>query len=259
MVAIRKHVSAPGCDDAPLVDVERGEGQRRIQLVYPYYRNPLMLMHQVGHLTGLKKSVRDNLTVFVVDDGSPVQELNVRSLDPLRERGIGVRAFRITIDVRWNWLAARNLAMCAADDGWCLLTDIDHVVPDETFDLLINGAFDKGTIYRFSRLEQTGQEIPPHPNSWWMTREMFWTVGGYDEALSGHYGTDGEFRRRCVKTAPIRILRAPLTRWEFHLDSSTTAYKRKQPEDRAVQSIVRARGADWAPRVLSFPYKELAL
>jgi glycosyl transferase family 2 len=252
-------VSAPGCDDAPVIDIPITHAPRSIQLIVPYYRNPLMLTKQVNHWMGLPEKVREALTVIIVDDGSPVQRLEPETLSFLKDRGIGVKAYRITVDVRWNWLAARNLAMSKAKDGWCLLTDIDHMVPDATFDTLLKGAFDEDTIYRFSRVEHGGETLKPHPNSWWMTKAMFWKVGGYDEALAGKYGTDGEYRRRCAKTAPIRIMTAPLVRWEFHLDSSTTAYARKQPEDRGVSALVKARGSDWAPKVLSFPYQELPL
>lgn len=88
---------------------------------------------------------------------------------------------------------------------------------------------------------------------------MFWRIGGYDEALSGYYGTDGDYRRRCAATAPIRILRDKLIRHEFFMDSSTTRYLRKQPEDSAVSRIVAQRGNGWKPLTLSFPYREIHL
>lgn len=256
----KPRVSAPGCDDAPVVKADLGLAERPIQLIHPYYENPLRLAWLVNHLMGLSRPVRDALTVLIVDDGSPHRPIVPAALEPLCERGIGVRAWRIKVDVRWNWLAARNIAMHHAKPGWCLLTDIDHTVPAETFTTLLRGRFNPEAIYRFSRRERSGEKINPHPNSWWLTRDMFWRIGGYDEALSGHYGTDGEFRRRAAKTAPIFILEDELERWEFHEDSSTTIYKRKQPEDRAgVAKLVRARGADWQPRHLSFPYEELKI
>jgi hypothetical protein len=92
-----------------------------------------------------------------------------------------------------------------------------------------------------------------------MTRAMFWRVGGYDEALSGHYGTDGDWRRRCAATAPIRLLPLALTRYEFYEDSSTVAYARKRPEDAGKKAIIAKRTRSWRPRVLSFPYEEVPL
>jgi hypothetical protein len=89
---------------------------------------------------------------------------------------------------------------------------------------------------------------------------MFWKVGGYDEALSGHYGSDGDWRKRCAKVAPIQILSDRLIRHEYQDDSSTTRYRRKLPSDTAaVKRIVGARGPGWQPQTLSFDYAEIAL
>jgi len=170
-----------------------------------------------------------------------------------------VRLFQIDVDVRWNWLAARNIGFHHAPAGWCAVTDIDHVIPETTASSLVYGHHDQSVIYGFSRRESTGETIAAHPNSWFLTREMFWRVGGYDETLSGYYGTDGDWRRRLAATAPMEILADRLLRYEYDGDSSTTAYKRKQPEDVAVKQLIAKRKKGWKPKVLSFPYGEIEL
>lgn len=253
-------VSCPGCDDAPKIRTPRLSDLREpITLVVPYYENPMMLAQQCENWALLDPEIKANLNIIIVDDGSQASPLDwsavkLPGLDDLRS----IRLFRILQDVRWNWLAARNLAMAAADDGWCILTDIDHIVSSLGFRVAMQADLDPGLIYRFSRTDPSGQLLKPHPNSWLMTKAMFWEVGGYDEALSGYYGTDGEYRRRCAATARIRIFETPMmTRWEYHLDSSTTHYKRKQPEDRMVSKLIAKRGPDWTPKTLSFPWAEL--
>lgn len=250
----KRRVSAPGCDDAPVVEIPLGVTPRYVTLIVPYYENPMMLAQQIMTWNFYPGRLRDNLSVIVVDDGS--QRTQAETVIRGRHRLFPLRLFRIDVDVRWNWLAARNLGMFRAAEGWCVLTDMDHELPERTLETLIYGEFDAGTVYRFSRAEN-GTAIPPHPNSWFMTKESFWTIGGYDEALSGHYGTDGEYRRRVAKAFPIRIMTDHLVRHEFVLDASTTNYKRKQPEDRAVQAMVASRGPDWKPKTLSFPWREI--
>jgi hypothetical protein len=255
---IRRRVSAPGCDDAPIVTVQRHVSPRLLTFIYPYYENPKMLAYQVGNWNSYPVSLRDNLRVVIVDDGSPDSPAAtvLRQIRP----AVPVDLYRIDVDVRWNWLAARNLGVDRTSDGWLLLTDMDHVVPAETLETAIYGMLDPGIVYRFSRREHDGTPVGPHPNSWLMTRAMFWKIGGYDETLSGHYGTDGEYRRRAAKTAPIRILRDKLVRHEFMFDASTTRYKRKQPEDvAAVPRLVMARTPDWKPKLLSFPWRHVPL
>lgn len=250
-------VSAPGCDDAPLVTVPAASVSKPVTLIMPYYENPSTLATHVLRWWAWPALVRSRMRAIIVDDGSPEKPAE----DVLR--GVAfpfpVRLLRLEVDIRWNWLAARNLGFSQAEDGWCAVTDIDHHMPGRTALALITGDHQPNIIYRFSRREHTGEAIPPHPNSWFLTKRMFWKVGGHDEALSGHYGTDGEYRRRAARTAPIRILADELIREEFVRDSSTTRYQRKQPVDRAVSVIVAARGPDWRPKVLSFPWHEVPL
>jgi hypothetical protein len=249
-------MGAPGCDDAPYVDVPLGVRSKRVNMIYPYYENPTFLKKQFdGWKRFVWKGVAEHLSVFVVDDGSP----NAPAEPVLRNAMRGVRLFRVEVDIRWNWIAARNIGAHHASDDWLLLTDMDHVVEEEVLHNLIWGTHDPFTIYRFSRRESNGKHIHPHPNSWFMTKRMFWRIGGYDEALSGHYGTDGEYRRRCAATAPVRILNDMLVRHEYEGDSSTTHYLRKQPQDAAVKRMIRARGSKWRPRTMTFPYHEVKL
>lgn len=243
------------CERFPHVSVERGD-PKPLTLIYPYYENPQFLRHQVGVWRSYPADLRRYLELVLVDDGSPKHPLGM-SLGPVGD--LDVRVFRIELDVRWNWIAARNIGFRHADTEWCLVTDMDHVVSTETLDACIHSKHDSGVIYGFSRQEHTGSSIAPHPNSWLMTKRMFWRVGGYDEALSGHYGTDGDWRRRCRAVAPIHILEDRLVRHEYQGDSSTTAYQRKQPQDAEVSRIIRRRGKGWKPKVLTFPYHEVLL
>lgn len=248
-------MGAPGFDDAPLVRVPRCDG-RPLTFVYPYYRNPQFLGAQVRLWSSYAVELRALLAAIIVDDGSP----DFPASDVLRGLALPfrVRLFRIEIDVRWNWLAARNIGMHHAH-GWCLLTDMDHMVPAETAEALTHELHDPHVIYRLLRRESTGARIHPHPNSMLMTRETFWRVGGYDEALSGFYGTDGDWRRRCARTARVRTLAHYLERHEYEGDSSTQNYLRKQPEDAGKKAILARRGPGWRPRTLSFPFHEVAL
>lgn len=234
----------------PAVTVPADDTPKPVTLIVPYYQNAKFLETQAAVWRTYPKGV----SIVVVDDGSPEPARIPSGLDAV------VRLFRIEQDVPWNWLAARNIGAHHAADGWLLLTDMDHVVPVETMCAVLHGQHDPKVVYGFLRREHTGAEIPPHSASFLMTRQMFWTIGGYDEALSGHYGTDGIYRKEIRKHAPIQILSDVLVRYEFVDDSSTSAYQRKMPKDTAeIQRLVAARPRAWTPRVLSFPYHEVTL
>lgn len=239
----------------PLVSVPLMETPKAVTIVLPFYRNSQFVRRQLAQWATFPHETASHLRAVIVDDGSPEP-----LADALRDlsRPFPVRTFRIEEDRRWNWIAARNIGAHHAETDWLLLTDMDHVIPAETAKAVVFGAHDVKTIYGFSRQESTGKTLAPHPNSWLMTKALFWTIGGYDETLSGFYGTDGDYRRRCAQVAPIKILRDVLVRHEYDGDSSTSSYLRKQPEDAAVKKLIAQRGSHWRPKVLSFPYHEVA-
>lgn len=239
---------------------------RMLTLVLPYYENPTMLQRQLEHLGALPEDIRAHLTLIVVDDGSPEFPaddivVGARAALPPAEGGLAAfQAYRIEVDVRWNWLAARNIGVHEGPDGWFLLTDIDHLLPEATARRIIEGELNAKNTYRFSRVDAPDlTPYKPHPNSWLLTKKRFDAIGGYDERFSGYYGTDGEFRDRVAKNSrEIVLLPEPLIRVprEVVADASTTKYGRKEQQDgegvtRIRKEIARQGGPT---RRLSFPY-----
>ncbi|AGH31372.1 hypothetical protein TVVG_00023 [Tetraselmis viridis virus SI1] len=218
-----------------------------LSLITPYYLNPGMLQLQYEHVLSLPDKIKDRLEFIVVDDCSP----ETPAIDVPRPRELGALAgfglYRLKEDIRWNWIACRNLAARQAAGTWLLMTDIDHLVSEEALAFALSDEPDPNEIYRFSRVNAPDLDpYKPHPNTWLMTREMFWDrVGGYDERFSGFYGSDSEFRERCHDAIGHEsILRPePIIRYsrEVQPDASTTTYLRKQPEDRAGVKAARKR------------------
>lgn len=225
-------------------------------LVMAYYENPDMLREQYRVLAALPDKLRDLLHVVIVDDGSPRSPAFVEDL-----RGIGLQLYRMKKDVRWNQDACRNIGVRHAETGWVLLTDIDHIVPEKTWDTVLSRDWDPQLAYYFARVSAPDlQPYKVHPNTWYMTRQKFDEIGGYDERFAGYYGTDSDFRDRLlkavVKTPMIKenIIRVPRTQIA---DASTTTYLRKQPEDReAIHRIKeeRAQIEDWKTLRYRFEY-----
>ena len=233
---------------------------RRVTLCVPYYLNAGMLREQLARIAELPRKLLDLIAVIVVDDGSPDGDAQGRDI------GCPLSIYKIGVDIRWNQDAARNIAAEHAETQWLLLTDIDHLVPEPTWERILIRKLDKMTVYRFSRetLEPDGTITPykPHPNSWLMTRAVYELVGGYDERFAGFYGTDAEFRDRVAAAAPIAMLPDTLIRVprETIPDASTTTYLRKQPQDGEGMRRVRAERAlltEWKPKRLSFPYRKI--
>lgn len=250
---------------------------RQLTIVFPFYMNLGMLSEQQRVWMDYPADLRARLHVVVVDDCSPKGKRPGRK--SLTATGLAsLRLYRLTEKKRWNWLACRNLGAEVATTEWLLLTDIDHVVPVSTLDRLLNGPLDARSVYRFGRVTAV-QRWPydvtaaptykPHNDSWLLTRALFFDdrVGGYDERLSGCYGTSGEFKDRLFAAMDAHVLLPDvLVRYprEVIPDASTlpTVYTRKNDPvndaDLTMRKEARARLKHWRPLRLTVPYEQVS-
>lgn len=245
-----------------------------ISLVMPFYLNRSMLELQMREWLRWSPKAKAQIEIIIVDDGSPDPALDV-ALPGLREcdRPV-ISIYRVTEDRPWHQHAARNLGAHVAQSPWLLLTDMDHVLTAHYADALLKrlARLDPGTAYFLHRIEaSTGlptlgrDDTPkPHPNSFVMTRDLYWQAGGYDEDFCGIYGTDGLFKSRLFTVAERGFLKhVALTRYwrDIVPDASTTTMPRKEgrkPGDKeAVMIRKRAEGREGQITTLNFPWERV--
>jgi hypothetical protein len=215
--------------------------------------------------------IREQFKVIIIDDGSPTAP----AIDvPCPANLLPISIYRVTEDRPWHQHAARNLGAHVADEGWLLLTDMDHLLTADAADALLRrlDKMDDETVYTLHRVEaDTGEPTigkdgrpKPHPNSFVLTRELYWKIGGYDEDFCGVYGTDGMFRQRAFHVGRRgHLKRVALTRYWRGLvsDASTTTLPRKEGRDEgAKKAIMRAkweRGEEHEVKVLQFEWERV--
>ncbi len=182
-----------------------------ISLVFAYYENSSMLELQWKEIAKYPASLKHEIEVIVVDDCSPATPASEVAMPQNLPRH---SIFRLDRDVRWNQDAARNIGAHEALSPWLLLTDMDHVVPKETLAQLVTMDKDPSVFYTFSRIKfATGDRREPHPNSYFMTKELYWAIGGHDEDFAGIYGKDFLFRKRAHRfTDEVMLHDAPIAR-----------------------------------------------
>lgn len=226
--------------------------------------------------------LRKQLHVIVVDDCSP-KDGRPAPKDFWIEGLASIRFYRLLEKKRWNWLACRNIGALKATSDWLLLTDIDHGLPVETLERIVAGKLDDRSAYRFKRIVAPSpwkydtskcSSWKPHNDSWLMTRQLFYFddgqkfVRGYDERLSGCYGTSGEFKDRVASVARTLVeLNEVLIRYprEIIADASTppSIYARKNnPEnddDLARRKARRALLGNWRPLHHQTPWEAVPL
>lgn len=168
-----------------------------VTIVLAYYENPGMLAFQWRYVANFDADVKANVEIIVVDDASrshPAAEI-------ARPKDLPAHSiYRIRHDVRWNQDAARNIGAHEARGKWLLLTDIDHVVPQQTIRSLMQMVKNDDAFYSLARVKFDDQSPrESHPNSYFMTRALYWKIGGHDEDFAGIYGKDFLFRKRAQR------------------------------------------------------------
>lgn len=230
-----------------------------LTFVMAYYNNPAMLSKQYELWKSYPDELKRRVDFVIVDDGS--QE--PAHLVPCPE-GLSVSIYRIKIDIPWNQDGARNLGCSEAKGPWLFMTDMDHMLPVKSLEYLLSAPMNSHNVYTFNRVEHADGSLvrdkkgkpKPHPNTYLMTKQMYWDVGGYDEYFRGLYGTDGMFFKRIAQRATIRHLSnvniARVTRDEVS-DADTRNLKRK--EDRPPTFLVdakkrKAADPEWADQLM---------
>jgi hypothetical protein len=187
-------------------------------LIVPYYDQPDMLTKQIAEWNCYPPGI----SVILVDDGSPTPAapiaLEHASVDLLKR----LRVLRINVDIPWNRGGARNLGATACKTRWMVHVDIDHVLPFEVTEKLLDTQIDPARWYRFNR-HRMGQAdatrrkdkidpyadygaIHPHIDSYAIARDLYWRVGGYDEDYSGCLGGGTPFLRRLEDLAKTPLI-----------------------------------------------------
>lgn len=196
-------------------------------IAMPYFENAGILALHVETWQQYPADIRNTMVVLIADDGSPRSPAVVPD-----DVDIDIRIYRIGVNKPWNQTGARNLAMHVAPEGWVLVTDIDHVLSVESAIALCALRAEDGRYYVPSRRLPNGAPYKRHPNSYYLTREMYWRTGGCDEDFSGCYGSDSTFRRAIAQEGTRVDIDIPLTLYgrDAIPDASTTDWGRKDSE-----------------------------
>lgn len=189
----------------------------------------------------LNDFVEDNIDyvdhLIIVDDGSEPSKRASLYLDKHSK----ISLYEVTKDVGFNSHGCRNLIMKECWTYWCVLLDIDRkfIVPDldwHNIRLLIDtGLYDdcffsfavhckpsltknKNDIMypEFDPNDQKWKKISS-PNDLLINKDIFWSVGGYDEECIGFRYGDREFHHQanvlwdwsCIMDAELKFTRGP--------------------------------------------------
>lgn len=205
-----------------------------LTLCLAFYRNQGMLAEQYRVWSEYPNDLKAQVQAIVIDDGSPEPAIDVP-----RPAGLPALTIGRLADVDdpftppWRQDAARNRAAHEAEGEWLFLSDMDHVLPEESLRTLLDLCTTGPDVVYTSFLRLDAPDLTPkmkngarhpHPNTYVMSKAQYWHLGGYDERLCGIYGTDGPFRRKVVdQSTVVELANVPIVRYSRDVipDAST--------------------------------------
>lgn len=251
------------------METAASQEKEKITLVYAYYDSPDMFgIHQKTWMEYPEEIIK-HMEFIVTDDCSPNKPAKDAVILP---KDFPFRLYRVKSDIPWNWRTCRNIgAHESTKGGWIIITDIDHLIPGKTMGKLLKGLkekkFDKEHFYTFDRvIAPDMRSYKNHPNTYFLHRDLYWKIGGYDEVVSGYYGLDGVFRRRmerhCRGAIHLDGYTIVLYQRDYVFDASVSTMPRK--ENRNTEEVQKAREKlkrnlqkGIRPKSLSFPYERV--
>jgi len=240
----------------------------KLAVNYAYYENPGMLDKHIVEWAFYSESLREKIEFLVTDDCSSKFPAKDVLLDGIP--GVNLSGFRITRKVPWNFLAARNIGAFNSKATWLLTTDMDLMLTADNAQLLIDeiesGRLNPEAYYRLNRLIMPDlQPYKDHPDTWFMSRQHYWEIGGNDEEFAGRYGTDGAYRNLVEAKSPgggFKLDGVSLHYFPRGLypDSGTNDLPRKEGRTREndvkfYERVREKRLKGIPPLTMSFPYE----
>ncbi|MCP4899963.1 MAG: glycosyltransferase family 2 protein [bacterium] len=212
-----------------------------LTLCMAVYGQPEMLAKQIATVERYPESIRDNLTVVIVDDhGDPA--VSKESAVELALHVDSVKLFRVDRNIPWNQMGARNLAMFHSK-GWCLMIDPDMVFRPSIMERMFQAAekLKRGRVVKYGLRHKTDGRIDmTSPNTYLIHRDDFFAVGGYDEDYAGNKGWS-DVQLLDVLEACYKIEKRPDLHAEF--------YSTEQIPDAMVTTLDRSVAANRKKRV----------
>ena len=180
-----------------------------VTMVITWYGQEDHLLQQMEFYNRMvQKHPRNTPKVIVVNDGHEEGRQFFRNVIKIHRDRFDLVGIDVLEDAGFNSHACRNLGVKHAVTDWVFLMDVDCY---ESYGLYKHLRFDKKLDPNMYYVPKVDMESPEcmsgyellcpkgiikyntHPNTWIMTREAFWSTGGYDIECQGVRHGDAEF------------------------------------------------------------------
>lgn len=159
----------------------------KFTIIHPYYEGGDAIATHLQNWAEYPGHIRDNLQFIFVDDGSPTEPLE--NYLP-KDVPFNLSTFRIDVNIPWNDGGARNLGAHFAKADWMIMMDLDKRITAEQMINLWNIQLDPKKYYKF---HHPTSPKGTYANQIIINRDVYMSLGGYNEDHSGGRGGSGSF------------------------------------------------------------------
>lgn len=199
--------------------------------------------------------------VIVVDDGSK-EQYSIEKIITNKN----IRLFKVLKDYGFNSHGCRNLIMSKSTNEWVVLLDSDRlfVNPEISINIIRNKKLNLNTVYKFvAHSFKLGEKMHESVNDFLISKQHFFSVGGYDEELIGMRTGDRQFLEQLKHSGNSKMLAdidIILTRRpSVHSNNKEIVSKYDRVFNTVTHNIIEKRIKKPEPNkpILTFEWKEL--
>ncbi len=222
----------------------------RLSLLYTYYNNKRLMDIQLQNWNSYPRELKEDVDIIVVDDGSD-PPLEVPECD------LNLTVFRILEDIPWNQPGGRNLAAKYAQTEWMLVTDLDMVLLPSSCKAITEKSWKPEVVYNLKRVRMSTLKFyKPHTGTCLITKDNYWSVGGYDEDFCGHYGYDDTlFKKQFPKKNKALYTGSDITILEYDKFYLGNEYKGRTAKVNRKLLREKGRNPEYPKNPLRFKYQ----
>jgi hypothetical protein len=173
----------------------------KISFIYPFYNNIDCVKKRLNNWGSFNKDLLKELQFILIDDYSD----NILDKCYFDQFNLNLKVARIETDIMWNQSGAHNLGSQLASGEWLFMMDIDHWIDEKSTLYLCRSNKNKSSSYFFNRIYME-KFLASAPNIYLITKEKFWSLGGYDEDFAGCYGYEDKLLNKIIRDYTISEL-----------------------------------------------------
>lgn len=170
---------------------------KKITINLSYYNQNKVLVDHINLWKSYSDQLKEQFSFCVVDDHSKTPADEVLSAIDLTD--LDIHIYRVTEDLYCNIAGVRNLAATVCQTDWMVILDMDTMISEElAIQMLDLTDAQSGNCFKFNRRADNHiKNNQTHPAVCLLRKDDYWSVGGCEEDLVGHYGfTDPSFWHR---------------------------------------------------------------